>query len=277
MAAGLVVLSLALITVYFREPAGGGLHDAQSVGASALRPFEVAVERVARPFRDAYGYTTGLVHAKSENERLKAELDRLRQQVSLNLTAQQENATLKSLLDYRRSPDWPAGFDDVAAQVISQPDGRFNQRIVVSAGSTSGVRQNAPVVTEEGLVGKVTKVMRDQSQVTLLTDETSAVSAVDPITKAPGIVQHGKAGTDSLEFDRVTKDQVVEVNHPLMTAGWSSGELESDYPKGIPIGVVTGVKQHDTETYKTIQVAPFVDFSSLDAVLILVPDGARSR
>ena len=271
------MLSLALITVYFREPAGGGLHDAQSVGASALRPFEVAVERVARPFRDAYGYMAGLVHANSENERLKAELDRLRQQVSLNLTAQQENASLKSLLDYRRSPDWPAGFEHVAAQVISQPDGRFNQRIVVSAGSTSGVRPNAPVVTEEGLVGKVTKVMRDTAQVTLLTDETSAVSAVDAVTRAPGIVQPGKAGSDSLVFDRVTKDQVVEVNHPLITAGWRSGELKSDYPRGIPIGVVTSVKNTDTENYKTIQVDAFVDFSSLDAVLILVPEPKSRR
>ena len=270
------MLSLALITVYFREPAGGGLHDAQSVGASALRPFEVAVERVARPFRDAYGYMAGLIHAKSENERLKAELDRLRQQVSLNLAAQQENESLRAKLEYRSSHAWPAGFDDIAAQVISQPDGRFNQRIVVSAGSTSGVRQNAPVVTEEGLVGKVTKVMRDTAQVTLLTDETSAVSAVDAVTKAPGIVQHGKAGTDSLVFDRVEKQEIVQVNHPLMTAGWRSGELRSDYPRGIPIGVVTSVNQNDTENYKTIQVDPFVDFSSLDAVLILVPDTARS-
>ena len=50
-----MLLSLVLITVYFREPAGGGLHDVQSGGATVLRPFEVAANRVASPFRDAYG------------------------------------------------------------------------------------------------------------------------------------------------------------------------------------------------------------------------------
>jgi cell shape-determining protein MreC len=67
----LVLLSIALITIYFRESAGGGLHQVQSAGATVLRPFEVAADRVSRPFRDAYGYFAGLVHAKSENNRLR--------------------------------------------------------------------------------------------------------------------------------------------------------------------------------------------------------------
>jgi len=57
----LILLSLVLITIYFREPAGGGLHSVQSAGATVLRPFEVASERVARPFRDAYGWFAGLI------------------------------------------------------------------------------------------------------------------------------------------------------------------------------------------------------------------------
>ena len=66
------LLSLVLITVYFREPAGGGLHGVQSAGATVLRPFEVGAERVARPFRDAYGWFAGLVDAKSENATLRS-------------------------------------------------------------------------------------------------------------------------------------------------------------------------------------------------------------
>jgi len=72
----LVLLSIVLITVYFREPAGGGLHSVQSGGATVLRPFEVGAERVARPFRDAYGWFAGLVHAKSQNAALRAQVDR---------------------------------------------------------------------------------------------------------------------------------------------------------------------------------------------------------
>ena len=71
MLGSLVLLSLALITVSFREQSDGPLHDAQAAVASALQPLEVAVERVARPFRDAYGWTKDLFNARSENERLK--------------------------------------------------------------------------------------------------------------------------------------------------------------------------------------------------------------
>ena len=67
----LLLVSLAMITVYFREAPSGGLHDFQSVAASTMRPFEIGAQRVSRPFRDAYGWVAGLFHAKSENERLQ--------------------------------------------------------------------------------------------------------------------------------------------------------------------------------------------------------------
>ena len=83
MAGVLVLLSIGLITIYFRESSGGGLHQVQSAGATVLRPFEVAADRVSRPFRDAYGYFSGLFGAKSENKRLRAEVDRLRHETQM--------------------------------------------------------------------------------------------------------------------------------------------------------------------------------------------------
>jgi len=84
---GLCLLALVLITISFREPATGPLHGVQSAGATVLRPFEVAAERVARPFRDVYGYFAGLVHVKRENARLKAEVNELRQKALLGEAA----------------------------------------------------------------------------------------------------------------------------------------------------------------------------------------------
>ena len=80
MVGGLVLLSLILITFSFRASSTGALHSVESAGVTVLRPFEVAAERVARPFRDVYGYFRGLVHAKSENERLRQQVNELRQQ-----------------------------------------------------------------------------------------------------------------------------------------------------------------------------------------------------
>jgi rod shape-determining protein MreC len=266
-----VLLSLALITVYFRESGSGSLHGVQNAGATVLRPFEVGAERVARPFRDVYGYFRGLAHAKKENGRLRKEADTLRQQVIQSQAALAENARLKALLSYRDGPHFPKDFNAVAARVVSRAPSEFEQQVVVAAGTRDGVRLHDSVVTDEGLVGQVTKVSAHTAQVTLLTDETSAVSALDLGSNASGLVRHGQGSGSSLVLDRVTKDQVVNVGDAIATAGWRLGKLSSIYPQGIPIGKVTSVGQTDTDLYKQIQVQPYVGFGSLDAVLVLVP------
>jgi rod shape-determining protein MreC len=100
----LVLASLAMITVYFRESPNGGLHDAQSAASSALRPFEIAASRVARPFEDAYGWTADLFHAKSENEKLRQEVKDLRQQAIQATEAIEQRNAFRSLLKAQRVP-----------------------------------------------------------------------------------------------------------------------------------------------------------------------------
>lgn len=266
----LVLLSLALITGSFRESSDGPLHDAQSAVAGALQPLEVAVERVARPFRDAWAWTKDLFEARSENEELRAENELLQQQYIQAESALQQNVVLKRLLDYREGPTFPADYDGVAAEVIARPASAFEQEIVVSAGTNDGVDVNAAVVTADGFVGTVTKVTEDAARVRLLTDESSAVSAVDVRTGASGVVVHGQSG-DSLVLDRVSKKEVVQVGDEITTAGWRSGRLASIYPKGIPIGRVSYVGQLNTDLWQQVLVVSDVDFESLDAVLVLVP------
>jgi rod shape-determining protein MreC len=265
----LVLLSLALITASFRERTGGPLHDAQGAVASVLQPLEVAVERVARPFRDAYDWTKGLFAARSEAERLRAENQLLQQQVIQNESALQENVHLKALLDYKSLPKFPADYEGVSAEVIARPSGSFDQTIVVSAGSNDGIAPGAPVVTEDGLVGTVTRVTGGAARVRLLTDEASRVSALDLRTQASGIVRHGQSG-DALLLDRVSKREVVRVGDEIITAGWRSGQLASLYPKGIPVGRVTFVGGLDTDLWRQVLVVSDVDFSALESVLVLV-------
>jgi rod shape-determining protein MreC len=264
----LSVLSLALVTVYFRESDNGFLHSIQSTGASVLRPFEVAADRIASPFEDAGSWFGGILHAKSDNKKLRKEVDRLREQAILNQSALRENAQLKQLLDYLESPRFPKDYRPVTTRVIARPPGQFAQQIVVSAGKNNGISKHDAVVTAEGLVGEVTKVANNVAQVTLLTDDSSAVSALDIATNASGIAQSGISG--QLTVDRVTKDQVVNRGDVLVTAGWRSGDLSSLYPRGIPICQVTQVGQSDTDLYKQIQCDPFVNFSNLDAAIVLV-------
>jgi rod shape-determining protein MreC len=266
----LVFISIVLITIYFREPAGGSLHGIQSGGAAVLRPFEVGAERVARPFRDAYDWFAGLVHAKSQNARLRGEVDRLSQQVIQNQTAQQENADLKRQLHYVGLANFPSGYDYVATAIIGRPPSEFQQQVDIAAGYVNGIRKYDPVVSADGLVGLVTEVAHNQAQVTLLTDPELKVSAEDLTTKASGIVAHGQ-GRGTLILDRVQKSQTVRPGEWIVTSGFKSQGLSSLYPKGIPIGVVSGASLTDLDLYWQIQLRPRVDFGSLQSVIVLVP------
>src|SRR5204863_10085232 len=162
----LVFVSIVLITIYFREPSGGSLHGIQSGGAAVLRPFEVGAERVARPFRDAYGWFAGLFHAKSQNADLRRQVNKLSSQVIRSQNAVQENAELKKLLHYIGARSFPGDYDYVATAIIGRPPTEFQQQVTIDVGRVNGIRQDDPVVNADGLVGVVTKVAHDQSQVT---------------------------------------------------------------------------------------------------------------
>jgi rod shape-determining protein MreC len=267
----LVLASLVLISVSFRSEQSGPLGGAQSAGATALRPFAIGFERVAQPFRDAYAWGDSLLSARQEARDLRTEVRDLRQQSIQSAFALQENVYLRRLLGYLDGPRFPADYDPVAAEVIGRPAGAFTQAILIAAGSDAGVSVNDPVVDADGLVGLVTRVTPDTARVQLLTDEEAAASAIDLRTGATGIVRHARGTRETLVLDRVRKQDVVSVGNEIVTAGWRAGSLSSLYPKGIPIGRVTSVGQTDTDLFQQVQIDPYVDFGSLDAVLALIP------
>jgi rod shape-determining protein MreC len=265
---GLVVLSLALLTFSYRSNA---LDPVESTSASVLRPFEIAANRVARPFRDAANWTHGIFNAKSENKRLEAENARLRQLNARLQNAFEENAILHHDLRYVSGPTFPKGYDEVGARVLSSPSA-LDQSVTISAGRNQGIQPEDIVLTNEGLVGTVSKVLGSESRVTLITDPTSAVRAVDAQNlSAVGILEHG-TGPTSIVLDNVGKDKPqVGSGDMIMTAGSAPGPLQSLFPRNIPIGYVSSVSQTDTDIFQNIQVQPFVDLSSLESVLVLIP------
>ena len=267
----LLLVALVLVTLSFRDGDDGPVSRAQNGAAAVLRPFQVAADRIAEPFRDAYGWVDSLFDARSDAEQLRDENEALRQQVVQAQLAQRENARLRELLQFRDGPRLPDGFQGLAAAVISRPAGAYAQAIVVAAGWNDGVRVDDPVVTADGLVGTVSRVGTRTARVRLLTDDQSAVSAVDLVTDAAGIVRAGRGPRAPLRLDRVPKEAVVRVGDTIVTAGWESPRFSSLYPKGIQIGRVTSVGRTDTDLYTQVQVEPFADMSSLQAVLVLVP------
>ena len=270
---GLVVVALALVTISFRSPTSGALHDLQGAGSTALRPFQIAATRVAQPFRDAYDYVHSLANAKAENKKLRQINADLRAKDLHRAALAAKYPPLAKLMHFEQEPSFPAGYRPINAEVTSFPSGSYTHTLEVAAGSSNGVRLNSPVVSGDGLVGIVSNVFSHTSVVTLLTDPDSFVAARDLSTQVRGMVHTGPGGT--LILDQVPKQLKVNEGDVLVTDGTHNARYPDLYPYGIPIGRVSSAIAADTATFLQVQVQPFASLGSLDAVAVLVPKKSR--
>jgi rod shape-determining protein MreC len=262
---------LVLITVSFRSSTLDGV---QGTAAGILRPFEVGADRIARPFRDAINWGRGLVNAKAENKRLRAQLQTYQQRLAIDEGAVQENVNLRAALGYKGPPSI-ATFRRVTASVAVNPQSAIDQTVAITAGTNDGVHVGNVVIDPltGGLVGTVDRAFPSVARVTLLTDSQSAATSIDLTSPtAVGIIQPGSSGSNALVLDLVSKSKVVNKGDTIVTAGsLGTSTLQSMFPRGIPVGTVKSESSNDVNPFKNIQVKPLVDFSSLQSVIVLVP------
>jgi rod shape-determining protein MreC len=265
IAAVLLLLSVALLTVYFREAEGGVVHRAQDRGLSVLAPLQTGTARAIQPFRDGWNWVGDLFRAKSENARLKKEVDALRLGVAEAQATQAENDQLRALVQMRRQVAtlYPKGLHFVTARVIARSTTAWYSTVTVDAGSAQGVREYDAVVNGQGLVGRVTSVTTDAAEVTLITDQSSFVDAVVLPDRSRGLLAGSVTGDVSLQY--VDKSARVEQGQFVVTSGMKG----SIFIPGIPIGTIESVAQQEVELYQSVSVRPFVDFRTLDLVMVV--------
>ena len=188
---GLIGLSLVLITVSFRSTALDGV---QGTAAGILRPFEVAADRVSAPFRDTISWFHGLVNAKSDNAKLRKQVDSLQEQLVLDEGALQENVQLRRQLNYKGPPTL-ADFERLHASVLTNPQSALDESITIAAGTRDGIRPgNAVIDASGGLVGTIDRAWSSVARVTLLTQGQN-VTATDLTTPAAvGIIRGSSSG-----------------------------------------------------------------------------------
>jgi rod shape-determining protein MreC len=265
LAAVLLLLSVGLLTLYFREAEGGVVHRAQDRGLSVLAPLQTGTARAIQPFRDGWNWVGDLFRAKSENAHLKQEVDALRAGVAEAQATQAENDQLRALLQMRQqvSSIYPKDLRFVAARVIARSTTVWYSTVTIDAGSGDGVRDFDAVVNGQGLVGRVTSVTADAAEVTLITDQSSFVDAVVLPDRSRGLLAGSVTGDLSLQY--VDKSAKVEEGQFVVTSGMRS----SVFIPGIPIGTVESVAQQEVELYQSVLVRPFVDFHALDLVMVV--------
>jgi rod shape-determining protein MreC len=269
----LVALSLFLLTAYFGESSGGGLHAVQRGALEVLAPIQEGANKALKPFRDLFGWFGDTLDAQDERDRLRRERDALRAEVA---KLQVQNRELEQLggLQEMNTTGGLERYDPVQARVYQRSPSTWYQTVTINKGSSDGVAVDDPVVNGQGLVGKVKSVSDGNAVVMLLTDQDFGVSALAPRRGEPGSITPIPGAGGDLLFDLVDNAEDIRKGDLIVTAGTSSQRLPSVYPRSILIGTVKRIDIGEGELDRRIHVEPAADLLRLDIVQVLTAPNA---
>ncbi len=192
---------------------------------------------------------------QQENQQLKLRLAQLEARAA-------EAERLAALLDFRHNyPDYPMVF----ARVIGASADRGTRILFVARGASDGLAKAMPVITPDGVVGRVEQVFAGTAQVLLLTDKESGVGAMLENSRTQGVIRGSGAPTLTLEY--IVNEQPVAVGERVLTSG-----QDRIFPKGLPIGTVLHAEP-GTELrspFQKIVVRPSARLDRLEEVIVLL-------
>lgn len=237
------------------------LDPVEDLALSLASPVQQRLTDAVRPLADLvtdYGDRQRLV---DENARLRADLERLSVQVARLREHEARVKELEELLGVR------AAFPDetfIAASVTGHSPDNVKRVVILNRGASDGVREGMVVLSEgKSLVGHVSKVTANHAWVTLVTDPSSAVSAVVQESRAAGVVV-GLGDGDSMDMQYVRQGLAVHEGDTVITSG-EGGKT----PPGLVIGRVTSVQTNDQDLFQRVTVQPLAALSRLDTVLVM--------
>ena len=262
----LLILFLIISSVLLTFSGGRFIVDFKSVGFSVAAGTENAVHSVSAFVTDTVSAVRELAELRSRYVALSEKLKDYELLQRSNADIRRENKELKALLGfadtivYKNIPAQITGFD---------PDNLYSG-IIINRGTKHGVRKNMPVLAFQGsnvgLVGKIIQTGRDSSMVIPLYDYQCYIAASVQTTKHRGLI-NGQGSADLPLIMRYVQKRAkgeIAIGDKILASGENNL-----FPKDSPIGIVTGIKVHDYETYLELAVQPIIDFSRLDYVFVL--------
>ena len=261
----LVLTCVTVITLDYQDESSpfGSARDAL---AGTLGPVQEAAAVVARPIRQVPGFLESNQTLRSDIVKLQAENSNLRGQLATTSEVRYRAAELDGLLQSSKS----TGLALVPTRVVAMgPAQSFTRTVTIDAGTSSGVRPDMTVINNQGLVGRVVHASRGSATVLLVIDQDSVVGARLGSNAEVGFLRgRGDVSEDGrLDLDLVDNSQTPGKDDVVVTFGSRNG---SPYVAGIPIGSVDAVFSSPREQAKHAVIDPFVDFSALDLVGVVV-------
>lgn len=268
--------SLGLLTVSYQG--GAAIHGAQMVALDVVAPIERGLVRAWEPVQGAFDWTAALVSGASENDDLRRENDELRARLSIATVQEDDLHDIRRQLAYKERGIFPEGYEQRFGTVITRSPTAIDHSITIDLGTEDGVHLNDPVMVVGALIGRVVKVSRNAAVVGLVINSEQRVTATVVGSNATGVLSSvSNDANPVMRLAYVSQTANVHENDLVVTAGFGrpGDDLNSLYPRGIPIGVVSSVGNNPGDLDKTIQVTPYANFDRIDRVIVLVARGGR--
>ena len=254
----LLVVSVALVTVYSREGSDGPIHTAQSVFADAIAPLKFVGAAASSGVEAAEDAAADATADEDTLTALRESNAELRDLVAKTEEYRQEAQRLQGLLDMVDRYD----IDGVSARVTGKSATAWNQTITIDAGRADGVEAGMTVMAANGVVGQVASVSQSTSEVRLLTDSQSGAAAMVQSSREEGIVRGSLEGL--LYLQNLDEDAQVAVGDIVVTSG-----LGGSYVSGLTIGTVVRVDAGEGGSPATVVVSPNAKASALEEVVVV--------
>jgi rod shape-determining protein MreC len=263
----LVILSLAALILMALQ-ATGHLAPVQSAITQLTSPAQLGTTGAADTVTGWVDFVLDLRTLRTRNLELEEINATLRAENFRLSEVERENVRLRELLDFAQTrPDLELRGAQIVARVLGQDSINFQNFILLDLGARHGVEEGMPVVTNVGLVGRITEVTDSTSKVLLITDPSSGVNAILSGSRVNGVIRGNPGGT--LIMDYIPQSAIFNIGEDILTSGLTSEIGGGRFPKGIPIGQVVQIEQRDEEVFQRAVVQPAVDFDQLDLVLVI--------
>jgi rod shape-determining protein MreC len=261
-----VLLAQAIaLAVQVRTPADAGAPDGRKVRlirmwtSSTVTPLERAAYAIGSGVHYAWQDYIDLRHVRQRNQDLQQQLTRMRIEQAAIAEDALQGRRLQALLAFKEQYVGST----VAAQVIGESGSDTSHVLTIDKGSRDGLRPDMPVITPDGIVGKLRDVFPTTSQVLEINDLTSGAGVILATTRIRAILRGTLTGR--VQIGNLTADSRIKPGEQVLTSGG-----DQVYPRGLPVGVVQSIAPDpDHQPYTAIAVRPAVDLDRVEEVLVI--------
>ncbi|SMB92156.1 rod shape-determining protein MreC [Desulfonispora thiosulfatigenes DSM 11270] len=227
-------------------------------------PIQNGATSIIQSIKDFFGVFEEVDSLRKENASLKGQISRKNNQINTLKDYQIENVRLRNFLEYKENHS--QDFNVATAKVIARNPGNWYKTITINLGAEDGILKNMPIITPDGLVGRVISVAPKTSDVLLILDQEGAVGAKIWETRdIPGVVEGSGDGSSLLSMIYLPHDADIKIGHTIVTSGL--GEI---FPQGLRIGTIIEVQNDESGLMKKAKIKPFANFSRLEEVLVIL-------